>query len=185
MTIIARGLTVLLAEDEEDDLFLVRRAFQKLNLYGQCIALEDGADVIDYLRAAGANGDRHACPLPDLLVLDHRMPIVSGLDALSWIRSQLRFQQLPVLILTGGLMPSELEMTDRLRAGVCLKRPCFKELVEAIAEGVRQAQRVAQPGTRPLLPIPDSQAAAAEWDGGIPRFDTRRLFSKASFNPLE
>jgi CheY-like chemotaxis protein len=131
---------VLLAEDEEDDVFLIRRAFQKLDLVKQLAVVGNGEEVISYIRGDGQYEDRDRHPFPDMVVLDHRMPLVSGLEVLFWLRSQPRFKLLPVLVLSCGLAPNEIDKARRMQAAVCHKQPCFKEMVPNIERGMHSAR---------------------------------------------
>ena len=94
--------TILLAEDNEDDLLLMRRAIQKARLLNPVQVVRDGEQALDYLSGRGrfANRDRH--PIPFLLLLDLHMPKQSGFDVLRWIRGQPELQRMKVAVLTSS-----------------------------------------------------------------------------------
>lgn len=94
--------TVLLAEDDENDAFLLRLAFEKAQLGHALIHMLDGQDVLDYLSKCGAETPgAAACPRPDLLILDIKMPRLTGFDVLSWLRARPQFQ-FPVVVLSSS-----------------------------------------------------------------------------------
>jgi two-component system, response regulator len=164
----AERLRVLLAEDEDDDAFLIRRALGKLEVADRLVVVANGQQVIDHLN------DRLQ-PTPDLVVLDHRMPLVSGLDVLFWMRTESDFKQMPVLVLSGEFLPLEIDIIRRLEAGVCLKKPCFREMLHSIAVGIKSAQSLAQS----LLPHSFYLHAAA---GAELMHEMESLFSPSAFH---
>ena len=104
------GCAVLLAEDNEDDLFLSERILAKAGI-SPVFHVADGKQAMDYLAGEGAYQDRARYPLPEVVLLDLKMPEFSGHEVLEWIRSQPRFQTLKVYVLT-----SSGEDRDRDRA---------------------------------------------------------------------
>jgi two-component system response regulator len=143
MTPVERCRTVLLAEDDDNDVLLIRRAFQRLEKLGQLIAVPDGDQVIPYLMGTGRYHDRQQFPFPDLLILDRRMRALCGLDVLFWLRSEPRFKSLPVLVLSNGFPPNELLIVQRLNAAHALKATQFSELPETLEAGIRVAVSLA------------------------------------------
>src|SRR5436190_21602940 len=106
MTDLPERLIVLLAEDDENDIFLAQRAFKRLGKGVRLLLVPDGDEVISYLRGDGKYAQRQSWPIPDVLFLDQSMPRISGTDVLCWIRNEPRFKALPVVIMSGGLSPS-------------------------------------------------------------------------------
>src|SRR6516165_9437169 len=88
---------VLLAEDNQDDVLLVRRAFERAGLKNQIHIVQNGLEAIAYLNGDGLFEDREKYPLPDLVLLDLRMPKADGLEVLGWIRHQWEFLHLCVV----------------------------------------------------------------------------------------
>ncbi len=132
-------LKVLLAEDEESDVILIRRALDRLGLADRLTSVSNGERVIPYLCGEGEYADRQAYPFPDVLLMDHRMPRLSGLDVLFWLRTEPRFEHLPVVILTAGLLPDETRVAQDLRAACVLKTVEFNLMPRAIKEGISTA----------------------------------------------
>lgn len=81
-----KPFTVLLVEDDLNDIFLVKRAFKMAHIQNPLQVVTDGLEAINYLRGEGKYGDRHAHPLPKLVVMDIKMPRRSGFEVLEWIK---------------------------------------------------------------------------------------------------
>src|SRR5579864_6945174 len=81
-SIVTRPLTILYAEDEENDVFFLRHAFKLAGLHHTVKAVPDGAQALEYLAGVGIFADRTQHPFPDLILLDINMPKQSGLDVL-------------------------------------------------------------------------------------------------------
>ncbi len=92
--------TVLVVEDERSDLFSLKRAFRQLGSEFVLQVVETGQEALRYLEGKEPYSDRTQYPLPVLLILDLRLPGMSGLDLLKWIRQQPVFKDLPIIALT-------------------------------------------------------------------------------------
>jgi CheY-like chemotaxis protein len=130
---------VLLADDDENDTFLIERAFDRLGWSRPLAVLSDGEQVIDYLLGQDDYSDRSMWPVPDLLVLDHWMPRLSGIDVLKWIRRQPRFFRLPVVLLSGGLSPRDTAAVSQVQVAYCSKPAACTEMMEVLKRGVETA----------------------------------------------
>lgn len=95
-----RPLKILHVEDNTEDALLFGRACQAAGLSADCYAVHDGSEAVAYLEGNDKFADRRAYPLPDLIVLDLKMPRMNGFDFLKWLRQQPRFLLLPVLVFT-------------------------------------------------------------------------------------
>jgi len=93
---------ILYAEDDENDAFLANRAFEKAEILNPLVVVSDGKAAIEYLAGTGQYANRTEYPLPCLILLDLKLPRVSGLEVLKWIRSQPSVCTLPVLMLTSS-----------------------------------------------------------------------------------
>ena len=140
---VSDGLTVLLAEDDENDVVLIRRAAKRVHMLDRLMRVTDGDEAIEYLRGVGKYEDRRTYPFPGVLVLDHGMPRLSGLDVVCWLRSELGFEGLPVVIFSNRFLPHHTEMAERLNAVCVLKTSSFAEIPHAIEAGIRSALRIA------------------------------------------
>ncbi len=92
----------LLVDDNEDDCLLLRRAFVKAKVLNPIQVVNSGQEAIDYLSGIGKYKDRCEYPSPTLLLLDLKMPRMSGLDVLRWIRENPTFKGLRVVMLSGS-----------------------------------------------------------------------------------
>src|SRR5689334_3395224 len=99
---------ILVADDDADEIVLLRLAFLKAGLSNRLISVGDGEECVQYLRGEGEFADRSLFPLPQLLLLDLKMPRLNGIQVLTWIRSQPHFRQLPVIVLTGTTFDSDI-----------------------------------------------------------------------------
>ncbi len=97
---------ILLVEDNEHDIFFLQRAFSKAGITSPIEVVNDGRQALEYLQGAGNFADRLRYPVPDLVLLDLKLPELGGLEVLRWIRSRPEFRTLVVVILTS----SHLEM---------------------------------------------------------------------------
>ena len=104
-------IRVLLVEDDADDVFFLKRAFEKAGVGGLEQVVSDGQEAIAFLSGAGPYADRRAFPPPSHVILDLKLPKVSGLEVLEWVRTRGPRPDLPVAILS-----SSGEKVDRDRA---------------------------------------------------------------------
>jgi CheY-like chemotaxis protein len=81
-------LPVLVAEDEESDAVILRLAFQKAHVPHPLVIVHDGQEAVDYLLGKGHYADRILHPIPALILLDLKMPRMSGFDVLAWLQTQ-------------------------------------------------------------------------------------------------
>jgi CheY-like chemotaxis protein len=93
---------ILFAEDDENDALLFRLALRKAGVTNPVVHAEDGEAALNYLGGVGSFSDHKQYPLPCLLVIDLKMPKVTGFDVLSWLRSQMPANRLPAIILSGS-----------------------------------------------------------------------------------
>lgn len=92
--------TVLIVEDEPADRFPLERAFRQISSDFLLQIVETGQDAVSYLKGKDPYRDRLQYPLPDLMVLDLRLPGMTGLSLLEWVRQQPQFKDLPIIALT-------------------------------------------------------------------------------------
>jgi CheY-like chemotaxis protein len=102
---------ILVVEDLEDDILLMRKAFQRASVPNPVHFVRDGEEAISYLSGEGKYANRDEYPLPVLVLLDLKLPRKDGFEVLSWIRRQHGLRSLPVVVLT-----SSTEIRDVNRA---------------------------------------------------------------------
>jgi CheY-like chemotaxis protein len=107
---------VLLADDDDDAVFLMRRAFQKSALSNPLFVARDGQDAVDYLQGIGPYADRQAFPLPRLLLLDIHMPRLNGFDVLGWIRTRPELAALPIVMFSSSSFECDKRKAQELGA---------------------------------------------------------------------
>src|SRR5687768_4667513 len=91
---------IMLAEDDENDIALFKRAFKQADIKNPLQIVRDGEEAIAYLAGEGKFADRAEYPLPALLLLDLKMPRKSGFQVLQWVRQHPTLKTLRVLVLT-------------------------------------------------------------------------------------
>jgi CheY-like chemotaxis protein len=130
----ARLHTILLIEDNGDDVALIRRAFKKCNIINPLQVLSDGDRVVDYLAGHGAYADRDRYPLPVLIVLDLKLPKKSGLEVLEWVRGASLIKRIPVVILTSSRESRDLNTAYDPGVNSYLVKPVnFDDLQKVVA----------------------------------------------------
>jgi two-component system response regulator len=125
--------TILLVEDNPDDEELTRIAFAEAKVANQLQVVRDGQEALDYLFAEGPHADRDTNPLPQLVLLDLKLPKIDGLEVLRRLRADERTALLPVVILTSSTEEQDLMRGYRNGANSYVRKPVdFGEFVEAV-----------------------------------------------------
>ena len=125
---------ILLAEDEANDVFLMKRAFAKVKLINPMEVVSDGELAISYLKGTGQFHDREKYPLPMLILLDLKLPRRSGLEVLAWIREQEPpIRRIPVVVLTSSKQSNDINRAYELGANSYLVKPvAFEGLLDMV-----------------------------------------------------
>ena len=127
--------SILLDEDNPDDEALTLRAFRKNNVTNDVVVARDGAEALDYLFGTGAYANRDTRTLPQVVILDLKLPKIDGLEVLRRLRAAPHTKLLPVVILT-----SSDEERDRLEgydlgANSYVRKPVdFAEFLDAVRQ---------------------------------------------------
>ena len=114
---------VLLAEDNEDDVFLMRQALRKAGVPLELHPVPDGEVALAYLRGEGAFADRARFPLPAALLLDLNMPRLNGFEVLEALRADPSWDWLPVIVLSASNLPADRRRVQRLHANAYVMKP--------------------------------------------------------------
>lgn len=126
---------ILLVEDNPDDETLTLRALNKNKVANQIVVVRDGVEALDYLFASGLYADRDPLELPQVILLDLKLPKVDGLEVLRRIRSDPRTHMLPVVILTSSKEEQDLIRAYSNGANSYVRKPVdFNKFVEAIGQ---------------------------------------------------
>jgi len=124
---------ILMADDDPNDIMLVQRAFQKLNVANPLQVVRDGEEAVAYLSGRLHYADRERYPLPVLLLLDLKMPRKSGFEVLQWLRQQSGLKRLPVVVLTSSNQHPDINAAFDLGANSYLVKPGgFDSLLELV-----------------------------------------------------
>ena len=98
----SRKVNILMVEDTEEHVVLMRRALEKGKLKPRLSVAKDGQAALDFLHNRGVSAGRQANPVPDLILLDLKLPKVSGLEVLKHIKDDEKLREIPVVILTAS-----------------------------------------------------------------------------------
>src|SRR5215472_17062755 len=122
---------ILLAEDEEDYVLLIKNAFAKANIPNPLFVVWNGQEAIAYLKGEGKYSNRAEYPLPELMLLDLKMPRVNGLEVLKWLRAHPGLSGLRVLVLTSSDQIRDVNEAYQLGANSFLVKPTdFEDTIQ-------------------------------------------------------
>ena len=115
--------TVLLAEDDPDDILLTQIAFEKARLANPLQVVRDGEEAIAYLKGEGKYANRAQYPLPILVLLDLKMPRMNGFQVLEWLNNHSELERVPVAIMTSSDHDPHITRAYQLGADSYLRKP--------------------------------------------------------------
>jgi CheY-like chemotaxis protein len=122
---------ILVAEDNPDDALIFTMMFKRAMLPHRLYMVEDGQQVIDWLAGSNDYSDRTKHPLPDTVLLDIKMPVKSGFEALEWIREQGAYRDLPVVILSSSDDQKDITRAHQLGATTYfVKSPTLQDVMQ-------------------------------------------------------
>jgi CheY-like chemotaxis protein len=130
--------TILLIEDDAADASLLIRAFKRSGVANPIRHLRDGEEALAYFEGIGDLADRDKNPLPILILLDLKLPRMSGLELLQWMRPRRHLRRLPVVILTGERDPTYMEAAYDLGANSYLIKSPKEEDVLGLVELIQK-----------------------------------------------
>ncbi len=123
---------ILLVEDNPDDELLTLRALKKTGVQNEVVVARDGVEALDYLFASGPHAGRDPAVMPQLILLDLKLPRVGGLEVLKRLRSDKRTRLLPVVILTSSREQRDMLDGYGLGANSYVRKPVsFEQFVKA------------------------------------------------------
>lgn len=126
---------ILLVEDNPDDEELTLRALRKNNIGNRLVVARDGVEALDFLYCTGAYADRDPRELPQVILLDLKLPKIDGLEVLARIRAEPSTRLLPVVILTSSREEQDLIKGYRLGANSYVRKPVdFNRFIEAVRQ---------------------------------------------------
>jgi DNA-binding response OmpR family regulator len=128
--------TILLVEDDENDMFFLQRAMKKAGVPNPIQIASDGQQAIDYFQGTGKFADREEFPLPYLVLLDLKLPRVMGLDVLKWIRQRPEVAAI-VIILSSSKEEADVASAYRLGANGYLVKPAEASQLDDMARSIK------------------------------------------------
>ena len=125
--------SILLVEDNPDDEILTVRALKKNNILNDIIVVRDGAEALDYLFGARSYADRDMTVMPQLILLDLKLPKIDGLEVLRRVRGNEKTRLLPVVVLTSSSEEQDMIESYSLGANSYIRKPVdFNQFSEAV-----------------------------------------------------
>jgi len=126
-----KGITILLAEDDADDRLLVKEALAEGRVLNDLRSVEDGEELLDYLRRRGRYADPETSPRPGLVLLDLNMPRKDGREALREIKGDPDLKRIPIVVMTTSKAEEDIVRSYDLGANSYITKPVtFERLVE-------------------------------------------------------
>jgi CheY-like chemotaxis protein len=124
--------TILLVEDNEDDVFFMRDTMKRAGFMNPLQVVTDGRRAVDYLSGSGIYGDRKLFPMPCVVFLDLKLPKMNGYEVLAWIRAKDELRHLPVGILSGSNLVIDIVLARDKGATFYLAKPPTKDALEGL-----------------------------------------------------
>jgi CheY-like chemotaxis protein len=130
---VSRDLTILIVEDNPNDVLLLQKALTKAGITNPVQVVEDGVDAISYLRGVDKFKDRAEFPFPSVVFTDLKMPRMGGFEVLEWLRSHQECSVIPVIMLTNSRIDEDIRRAYQLGANSYIVKPQeFEKLVELL-----------------------------------------------------
>jgi two-component system, response regulator len=130
-----RDKIILLVEDNPDDELLTLRALKKNGVLNEVVVARDGVEALDYLFGTGSHAGRDTGVMPQLILLDLKLPRIDGLEVLRRLRSDERTRLLPVVILTSSREQQDMVDGYGLGANSYVRKPVnFEQFVSAVEQ---------------------------------------------------
>lgn len=128
--------TVLLVEDDLNDIFLVKRAFKKASIPNPLQVVTDGVEAIRYLQGEDKYANRRLYPLPHLVVMDIKMPRKTGFEVLDWIKRDHYLKRIPVIIVSSSDQIDDINHAYELGANAYMVKPVDFRAVQALFQSI-------------------------------------------------
>jgi CheY-like chemotaxis protein len=130
--------TILVVDDDENDLLMLERALQEAGVGNPVQTLHDGNEAIQYLKGEGPYSDREKSPLPCLMLLDLKLPKCNGFQVLDWRRNQQDLQHFPIIILSGSNLQTDIQRALELGATAYCEKPVGLNRLILMAKELRE-----------------------------------------------
>ena len=147
-------MTILIADDDEDDRLMLRDAFGEARLGIDLRAVTDGVELLDYLNRRGRHADPEQSPRPALILLDLNMPRMDGREALATIKQDAALRSIPIVVLTTSKDEQDVAATYALGVNAFITKPVtYLGLVEVMKVVTRFWLEIVD--LPPAAPVPD------------------------------
>jgi CheY-like chemotaxis protein len=128
---------ILVVDDSDADVSILKRTITKAGIESRVLSLRDGQEAVEYLsHEEGFNDRTH--PMPELILLDLKMPKMDGFDVLLWLQKQPRLKRLPVMVLSSSQLDRDVDRAYDLGANCFVVKPNSLAGYEDIADGLRE-----------------------------------------------
>jgi len=144
-----RELTILIIEDEANDVLLLKLALARSGIKNPIQIVTDGEEAIGYLRGAGKYHDRSRFPFPSIIFTDLKMPRMGGIEVLQWLRSHPECSVIPVIVLTASRLDADIRRAYEMGANAYLVKPTD---IADLQEMVRTAYEFWAWCEKPMIP---------------------------------
>jgi CheY-like chemotaxis protein len=124
--------TILIVEDNEDDVFAMKRSLRRAGILNPVQIVTDGQEAMDYLAGEGRFANRDSFPIPFIAFLDLKLPFVRGFEVLEWVRRQPSLRQLAVVVLTSSPESRDYERAYALGARSYVVKPPTAEMLREV-----------------------------------------------------
>lgn len=131
-----RNIKILIADDDQNDAFLLKRAFLRAGINSPMNFVEDGEQAISYLEGRAPFADRRAFPLPNLVFVDLKMPRLDGFEVLRWVRGQPSLRRLPVLVFSSSADFRDVDRAYDLGANAYAVKPSKHDELQSLVLAV-------------------------------------------------
>jgi two-component system, response regulator len=126
---------ILLVEDNRDDVELTLRSLKKNNVTNRVVVVQDGAEALEYLFATGRYADRSTSSLPKVILLDLKLPLVSGIEVLQQCKADERTSRIPIVVLTSSREEPDIQACYNLGVNSYIVKPVdFLQFADAVRQ---------------------------------------------------
>jgi CheY-like chemotaxis protein len=119
--------TLLIVEDNEDDIFFVERIFKQIGARCELRFARDGIEAVEYLSGRGVFRDRAKYPMPTIILMDLKMPRRNGFEVLEWMHNQPEIKLIPTIVVTSSTLQEDVTRAYRLGANAVMNKPVDKD----------------------------------------------------------
>jgi CheY-like chemotaxis protein len=132
--LVAKPITILMADDDADDREMTHDAFVANRLANDLRFVEDGVELMDYLKRRGKYAAAGAAPTPGIILLDLNMPKKDGREALEEIKADPKLREIPVIVLTTSKEEEDIHRSYQLHANSYITKPVtFESLISLVS----------------------------------------------------